>query len=240
MRLFHAVSVAAFLAGTCATPAFAAAEIEDIRIGQHRSYLRIVLDVSEAVKHRIEPDGTVIIDGVQTGSAVLNAEPSQKPLNRLTVTPEEGSARIEFDTSGPIRVKAFALTPDSFGGNRLVVDLVPQTGQAAQATNETPTKSAPGNDASATVAALPSPPKTPAKRPEPLAPAASAKRRLAGRRPGARNRSKVRDGTARAVPSRRNRDAVSSHTAEPGQSRASAPRHRHRSRARTGRQWSVR
>ena len=110
-----------------ANDALAAAEIDDIRIGQHRTYLRVVLDLSGQAKYSIADNGEVIVEGVETGSAVLNADSSQAPLRRITVIPEEGRARISFDSTRPVNIKAFSLTPDSFGGHRLVVDLLPKS-----------------------------------------------------------------------------------------------------------------
>lgn len=119
---FAAASLA-FLAG-----AAAASEIEDIRVGQHKGYVRVVLDLSGPVTFATDGHDTLKISGLTAGNTVVNADPKQAPLQKVIITPEGEGASLRFDASAELGVEAFVLTPDTYGGHRLVVDLKPLPG----------------------------------------------------------------------------------------------------------------
>jgi len=103
-----------------------AAAVTNIRIAAHPDHVRVVLDLDAAVTFAVTPDGSLDLKGLEGENAVLNAAPSEVPLKRVVITPGTGAARLTFETTTPVNPRAFTMSPDKDGGNRLVVDLYPK------------------------------------------------------------------------------------------------------------------
>ncbi len=125
-----------------------AATVERVAIGVHDGFTRLVFHLDEAVPYHLErPGGGDLIltlegaGGLPKAPAIGQAE---KPLTGLRFTSGENGVTARLSTAGPVRVKDFALTPDEYGGHRIVLDLSP-------AGRETPPEAPALRDATGTV-----------------------------------------------------------------------------------------
>jgi hypothetical protein len=108
-----------------ATAAHGAA-VTNIRIASHGDHVRVVLDLDAPIGFTATQEGGFILKGLESENAVLNAEARDTPLKRVILAPGSEGAQLSFETAVPVSPRAFALIPDTQGGNRLVVDLYPK------------------------------------------------------------------------------------------------------------------
>jgi hypothetical protein len=104
-------------------PPALAASVTNIRIGQHPGHVRVVLDLDGPISFQPAGGTSLLLKGLSGGGAVLNADPGDAPLQRVELKPQGKNTLLSFKAKAPLSVKAFTLTPDADGGNRLVVDL---------------------------------------------------------------------------------------------------------------------
>lgn len=116
------------------TEATAEANLLDIRVGKHEDHVRIVLDVDSAVSYQQDASGALIISGLSGESAVLNTSDSHTMLDRVLITPTAAGAQLEFESRQSFSSSVFVLTPDYYGGHRIVIDLYAQGGAPTGAT----------------------------------------------------------------------------------------------------------
>jgi Tetratricopeptide repeat len=156
------------------------AAVQDIRIAPHPTYVRVVIDLDAPVSFTPDAGNSFEIHGLSGGSAVMNAEPGDAPLDRVVLAPGADGSKLSFELSANVSAKAFVLTPDSSGGNRLVVDLYKQgantTSAATQPAPSVTQPATPIQSASAEPAVPPAPASSPPAQDDtgPTAPAAYA------------------------------------------------------------------
>ncbi|XOC02362.1 N-acetylmuramoyl-L-alanine amidase [Pseudomonadota bacterium DY0742] len=117
--------------------AFAAADVQSVRLWRAPDNTRLVFDLSGPVKHNVftlEAPDRIVID--VTGAS-LKAQLSGLPLENTPVAalragqPDADTLRVVVDLKAPVSPKSFALAPNQQYGHRLVVDLYDQPGGSA-------------------------------------------------------------------------------------------------------------
>lgn len=117
--------------------AFAATDVQSVRLWRAPDNTRLVFDLSGPVKHNVftlEAPDRIVID--VTGAS-LKAQLSGLPLENTPVAalragqPDADTLRLVVDLKAPVSPKSFALAPNQQYGHRLVVDLYDQPGGAA-------------------------------------------------------------------------------------------------------------
>jgi len=117
--------------------AFAATDVQSVRLWRAPDNTRLVFDLSGPVKHNVftlEAPDRIVID--VTGAS-LKAQLSGLPLENTPVAalragqPDADTLRVVVDLKAPVLPKSFALAPNQQYGHRLVVDLYDQPGGAA-------------------------------------------------------------------------------------------------------------
>jgi hypothetical protein len=160
-----ATTTALLGAAFVATAAHGAA-VTNIRIASHGDHVRVVLDLDAPIGFTATHEGGFVLKGLESENAVLNAEARDTPLKRVILAPGAEGARLSFETAVPVSPRAFALAPDTQGGNRLVVDLYPKAKEKTEVSAPPPTEraSAPptGTSAALSNAAQPPPAQAPA------------------------------------------------------------------------------
>lgn len=121
-----------------ATRAAAPAEVEDVRLWSGPEGTRLVLDLSEPVRHEvfsIENPDRIVIDLQNTRLAMRKALPAgQGPVTNVRSGPQEGGGlRIVLDVATRQPVKSFMVAPEGGAGHRLVVEMPPVAAAAATA-----------------------------------------------------------------------------------------------------------
>lgn len=127
-----ALSSSLFICGL--TEVAAEANLLDIRVGKHQDHVRVVLDVDSAVSYQQDASGALIISGLSGESAVLNTSTSHTMLDRVLITPTAAGAQLKFESRQAFSSRVFVLTPDYYGGHRIVIDLYEQGGAPTGAT----------------------------------------------------------------------------------------------------------
>jgi hypothetical protein len=127
------LTTALFGAAFAATAAYGAA-VTNIRIAPHGDHVRVVLDLDAPIGFTATHEGGFILKGLESENAVLNAEARDTPLKRVILAPGTEGARLSFETAVPVSPRAFALAPDTGGGNRLVIDLYSRAKESASHT----------------------------------------------------------------------------------------------------------
>ncbi|MFK4028401.1 N-acetylmuramoyl-L-alanine amidase [Stutzerimonas balearica] len=116
--------------------AFAATDVQSVRLWRAPDNTRLVFDLSGPVKHNVftlEAPDRIVID--VTGAS-LKAQLSGLPLENTPVAalragqPDADTLRVVVDLKAPVSPKSFALAPNQQYGHRLVVDLYDQPGGA--------------------------------------------------------------------------------------------------------------
>ena len=117
--------------------AFAATDVQSVRLWRAPDNTRLVFDLSGPVKHNVftlEAPDRIVID--VTGAS-LKAQLSGLPLENTPVAalragqPDADTLRVVVDLKAPVSPKSFALAPNQQYGHRPVVDLYDQPGGAA-------------------------------------------------------------------------------------------------------------
>jgi len=117
--------------------AFAATDVQSVRLWRAPDNTRLVFDLSGPVKHNgftLEAADRIVSD--VTGAS-LKAQLSGLPLENTPVAalragqPDADTLRVVVDLKAPVSPKSFALAPNQQYGHRLVVDLYDQPGGAA-------------------------------------------------------------------------------------------------------------
>ncbi|WP_437270360.1 N-acetylmuramoyl-L-alanine amidase [Stutzerimonas balearica] len=117
--------------------AFAATDVQSVRLWRAPDNTRLVFDLSGPVKHNVftlEAPDRIVID--VTGAS-LKAQLSGLPLENTPVAalragqPDADTLRVVVDLKAPVSPKSFSLAPNQQYGHRLVVDLYDQPGGAA-------------------------------------------------------------------------------------------------------------
>ncbi|MDH5633689.1 MAG: N-acetylmuramoyl-L-alanine amidase [Gammaproteobacteria bacterium] len=112
-------------------PAQASVQIRDIRTYQAPDHLRVVLDVSGKVEHRLfslsGPDRLVVdLDETRLGANFPEQFPEDAPLSQIRSGRQGDGLRVVFDLKRKVRPKTFLLQPGGQFGHRLVIDLFEQ------------------------------------------------------------------------------------------------------------------
>ncbi len=104
-----------------------AADLKNIRFGQHAGYIRIVLDTDGPVTHEIEDDeGTLFVRvfGLITDDLSQDMPTNLAPLSQIDLRNEKvDSILVGFQSTTPFAIKAFHLLPTERAHHRLVIDL---------------------------------------------------------------------------------------------------------------------
>lgn len=118
----------------CVPTVVAAAELRELRVWDGPESTRVVFDLSDAASHKLfslsNPDRIVIdIAGIdQAGGNVARRAAVKGVVKQVRSGPrDDGSLRIVFDVSEPVKPKSFALAPNEQYGHRLVLDLYGRT-----------------------------------------------------------------------------------------------------------------
>ena len=117
-------------------------EVTGMRVGVHSNMTRVVLDVSGDIPFLVTPvgDGDTVIVEIPGVTWKTN---SHRSIDRGLIRDYEyevnnGSSILALSTKGPVSIeKAFALSPSSSGGHRIVIDLVSTGDYPESRTDET-------------------------------------------------------------------------------------------------------
>jgi len=114
----------------------APARIDDVRLWSGPEGTRLVLDMSEPVRHEVftlENPDRIVIDLSNARLAMQKALPDgQGPVRSVRSGPQDdGDLRIVLDLASHQVVKSFMVPPDGDAGHRLVVEMPPAGGTAA-------------------------------------------------------------------------------------------------------------
>jgi N-acetylmuramoyl-L-alanine amidase len=118
-----------------AAGAAAPAQVADVRLWSGPEGTRLVLDLSEPVRHHVfaldNPD-RIVIDLENARLAMRKALPEgQGPVRSVRSGPQDdGGLRIVLDLGSRQSVKSFMVAPEGGTGHRLVVELPPIAGAA--------------------------------------------------------------------------------------------------------------
>lgn len=109
-----------------------AAEVEGLRIWSGPDSTRLVLDLSQAVEHRVfslkNPNRVVVdLSGARLSRRAPRAEPRGYVKGVRSGPREGGGLRVVFDLKQRVKPQSFALPPNDTYGHRLVIDLKPPT-----------------------------------------------------------------------------------------------------------------
>ncbi len=112
----------------------AAAEVDGLRLWSGPESTRIVLDLSTAADHRVftleHPDRIVLdISHAKLAHALKLDDAKGYVTDVRTGSRPGGELRIVFDLKQAVRPKSFLLPPNDQYGHRLVIDLLPKTGE---------------------------------------------------------------------------------------------------------------
>lgn len=170
MRFRAVVAVVGLLLTALAVDAVAETKVNSVRLWRAPDNTRLVFDLTGPVQHSVftltAPDRLVIdINGASLG-APLNAATANTPITAIRSaqrTPTD--LRVVVDLKKAVTPKSFTLAPNAQYGNRLVVDLFDNPGDAAPSPAP-PTK----------VATVPAVPVTPTEPSLKLPPVPSGKR----------------------------------------------------------------
>lgn len=121
------------LAGLLLLPAASqAANVENVRLGQHSDRTRVVLDLSEPVEFKLFTLADPYRVVVDLPEMTWLADSSSFKVRAGVVSGlrfglfRPGNSRLVLDANGPVEVlKAFLLPPGNGRGNRFVIDLAP-------------------------------------------------------------------------------------------------------------------
>lgn len=121
----------AFAVGLAISAAFhpvaIAAQLKDIRVGKHPTFIRIVLDTDAPTTHEVEDqDGNLYVRvyGLEAKNQTRLIDAPYAPLKQVALQESpDGSILLKFDSEAPFAIKAFHLKPDGPAPNRLVIDL---------------------------------------------------------------------------------------------------------------------
>ena len=107
-----------------------ASNLEDVRVGPHDAYTRVVLETDAKTSYSLNQSGDVVTIELQA-SATPKAIAAKGPhVAWVRIEPAGSSAIVKLELRGPGRVKQMVLT----GPNRIVLDVYP----GAPATKPTP------------------------------------------------------------------------------------------------------
>ncbi len=103
-------------------------DLKTVRIWSAPDSTRVVFDVSERVRYRLEsldnPFRVVVdIEDISAPARLTQPTPQDKFLQRLRSAPHQQHLRVVLDLKKFARVKSFQLTPNQRYGHRLVIDL---------------------------------------------------------------------------------------------------------------------
>lgn len=149
MRAFvtFATTIFALLGAVTLSPA-QSAELEHVAVGVHMDYVRLVFHLDEPAGYEqldmVENSARYVLDGVNASAEVLANNIAQlndkhEPVDGLSFEQFDDGLLvvINFEDGGQARpqIKNFTLTPDSYGGHRIVMDVLKKGGvhQAATA-----------------------------------------------------------------------------------------------------------
>ncbi len=106
------------------------ADIERVAVGVHPTFTRVVFHLNEATPFTQTLDETgqpsLVLSNVTTAGPVQSFTPNHAPLTGLTYHQDNAGLRITFATNRSVDVKSFSLTPDDYGGHRVVIDFPKQ------------------------------------------------------------------------------------------------------------------
>ncbi len=109
-----------------------AGSVESVRVQEDPDHVRLVLDLSEPVIHKVftmkKPD-RVVVDLKDTGLKARLGELGDKTglIGRVRSGKQAGGdLRLVFDVTQAVTTRTFTLGPQSEAGHRLVVDLYPE------------------------------------------------------------------------------------------------------------------
>ncbi len=106
------------------------AALERVVVGVHPGFTRIVFHLDEATPYSVAwgADGAPVIllqglgaDGAAPAAPSFTQEAA--PLTGISYRPAADGLEAVLGVNGPVSAKDFALTPDSYGGHRVVIDL---------------------------------------------------------------------------------------------------------------------
>lgn len=120
----------AFVVLSVAGPAFAAREIEDLRLHEAPDYTRVVFDTSGPVEFDVftlENPDRVVIDLADTrtrrGFDPATGKADGRRVGAVRAAPRGSGYRVVLDLTQPVDPESFTLAPVAPYGHRLVVDL---------------------------------------------------------------------------------------------------------------------
>lgn len=117
---------------------FAAVKIDGVRVWPAPDHTRIVFDVSERVEHKIftldNPSRLVIdISNVSANPQLDALKSPSKLVKRVRhATRNDDDLRVVLDLTQKIKPRSFVLSANQQYGNRLVVDLYPQSAKSSK------------------------------------------------------------------------------------------------------------
>lgn len=115
-----------------------AAEIRDIRVSTTDTGARVVLDLSEPVKHKaflLDSPGRVVLD-VSASTLKADLPPAEAPFTKVRSGElPEGGLRLVFEIKGPVTLSTSTLAATADAAERLVLDI---QGAGAQRTAAKP------------------------------------------------------------------------------------------------------
>lgn len=108
--------------------AYAAAQINSVRIWRAPDNTRLVFDLSGPVEHNVfslEGPERIVIDvkAATMQADIKNILQTRSPLKDVRVGKKDSELRIVLDMSSRVYPKSFTLTPNQQYGHRLVIDL---------------------------------------------------------------------------------------------------------------------
>jgi len=130
MSMLRRLSVL-FLFALCASNAWGAVSVKDIRLWAGPDSTRVVFDVSGPVSHTLstlqDPDRIVVdIATAQLASSIRSMPDGRGFVKQLRgAVQRDGDYRVVIDLTGPAQAHSFTVEPNGPYGHRLVVDLTP-------------------------------------------------------------------------------------------------------------------
>jgi N-acetylmuramoyl-L-alanine amidase len=135
MRIRALVTVVGLLLTALAVDALAATQVKSVRLWRAPDNTRLVFDLSGPVQHSVftltSPDRLVIdINGATLGGP-LNVPMANTPITSMRSAQRTATdLRVVIDLKKAVTPKSFTLAPNQQYGNRLVVDLFDEPGDA--------------------------------------------------------------------------------------------------------------
>lgn len=119
-------------------PLAAAAEIRGVRVGSRGSGVRLVFDLSGplAAPAQMSAAGDtlhVLLPGVRSGTAIPRLRPLGSLLGVRRVAPSAQGLAVDLAIRGAVHWRSFSMRPAGHAGYRWVLDLLPDTRDAAGA-----------------------------------------------------------------------------------------------------------